>query len=108
MRVIDDECRRAVHVERDIAHDADNLERRPAAGRNALPDDGVERHAWKRGASKIGAHHYARWRVAVVARVECAARKHRNSSAAKTSPLTVRCWMLNPSLVATACRLVDR
>ena len=49
-----------------------------ATGRNALADDGVERHAGKGLPSEVGAHHRARRSARVVPRVEGAARKHRN------------------------------
>ena len=49
-----------------------------ATGRDPLPDDGVERHAGKGCAGEVGAHHRARRRAGVVARVERAAGKHGN------------------------------
>ena len=84
--MIDDERRCAVHVERDVTHDADDLERRAATSRDTLPDDGVERHAWKRDSGKIAAHDHARWHVAVVTCIEGAAGTHWNLQSREDIP----------------------
>ena len=99
--VIHGKRRGSVHVERDVADDANNLETLASTGRNTLPDDGIKRHPGKSCPGKVGAHDDARRRAAVVARIEGTAASTGISRAAKTSPLTVRCWMLNPSALLT-------
>ena len=82
MRVVDDHRWRAVHVERDVADDADDLEL-PSAGGDALAGNAFVRHAGKCDAGEVGAHDGPIRRARGITIVEAASGQHGNPEGGK-------------------------
>ena len=79
---IDDHRRRPVHVQRDIAHDADDPPL-AAACPDPLPEHPVERHAGEGQPGKVRAHDRSTRRPRIVAVIEGAAGNDGNSQCAE-------------------------